>query len=47
MSKAKILVIDNEPSIVTLVGAYFKPEGYEVLTASDGVSGLKAAFAFK
>ena len=47
MSKAKILVIDDEPSIVKLVEAYLKPEGYEVLTATDGVSGLKAARAFK
>jgi len=44
---AKILVIDDEPSIVNLVAAYLKPEGYEVLTAMDGVSGLKAARAFK
>jgi two-component system, OmpR family, alkaline phosphatase synthesis response regulator PhoP len=47
MSKAKILVIDDEPSIVKLVEAYLKPEGYEVLTAVDGVSGLKAAQVFK
>jgi len=43
----KILVIDDEPSIVNLVQAYLKPEGYEVFTASDGTSGLKAARAFK
>jgi two-component system alkaline phosphatase synthesis response regulator PhoP len=44
---AKILVIDDEPSIVNLVTAYLKPEGYEVFTASDGNAGLKAARAFK
>jgi len=44
---AKILVIDDEPSIVNLVTAYLKPEGYEVYTASDGISGLKSARAFK
>ena len=43
----KILVIDDEPSIVKLVSAYLKPEGYEVYTAADGNAGLKAAFAFK
>jgi DNA-binding response OmpR family regulator len=43
----KILVIDDEPSIVHLVSAYLKPEGYEVYTASDGISGLKAAKAYK
>ncbi len=47
MSSAKILVIDDEPSIVNLVTAYLKPEGYEVFTATDGTSGLKAAHAFK
>lgn len=44
---AKILVIDDEPSIVNLVSGYLKPEGYEVYTASDGPSGLKAAQAYK
>jgi two-component system alkaline phosphatase synthesis response regulator PhoP len=44
---AKILVIDDEPSIVNLVTAYLKPEGYEVYTAADGNSGLKAARAYK
>src|SRR6188474_2312083 len=44
---AKILVVDDEPSIVNLVTAYLKPEGYEVFTAMDGPSGLKAARAFK
>ena len=43
----KILVIDDEPSIVNLVSAYLKPEGYEVFTATDGPSGLKAARAYK
>ena len=32
----KILVVDDEASIVKLVTAYLKPEGYEVLTAADG-----------
>jgi two-component system alkaline phosphatase synthesis response regulator PhoP len=44
---AKILVIDDEPSIVNLVTAYLKPAGYEVFTAADGISGLKAARAYK
>ena len=43
----KILIIDDEPSIVNLVQAYLKPEGYEVYTASDGIRGLKAARAYK
>jgi two-component system alkaline phosphatase synthesis response regulator PhoP len=44
---AKILIIDDEPSIVNLVEAYLKPEGYQVYTAADGSAGLKAARAFK
>ncbi len=47
MSNAKILVIDDEPAITKLVTAYLKPEGYEVLVASDGPSGLKSAQAFR
>jgi two-component system, OmpR family, alkaline phosphatase synthesis response regulator PhoP len=43
----RVLVIDDEPSIVKLVSAYLKPEGYEVHTAADGLAGLKAASAFK
>ena len=43
----KILVIDDEPSITNLVTAYLKPEGYEVYTAADGNTGLKAARTFK
>jgi two-component system alkaline phosphatase synthesis response regulator PhoP len=43
----KILVIDDEPSIINVVKAYLKPEGYEVYTAADGNAGLKSARAFK
>jgi two-component system, OmpR family, alkaline phosphatase synthesis response regulator PhoP len=43
----KILVIDDEQNIVDLVTAYLRPEGYEVHSAMDGPSGLKAARAFK
>jgi len=43
----KILVVDDEPSILNLVSSYLKAEGYEVLTASDGTSGLKSARVFK
>lgn len=47
MTGAKILVVDDEPSILHLVASYLKAEGYEVFTASDGPSGLKAARAYK
>jgi two-component system alkaline phosphatase synthesis response regulator PhoP len=47
VSTAKILVVDDEQSIIDLVTAYLRKEGYEVHTAMDGPSGLKAARAFK
>lgn len=47
MPAAKILVVDDEPSIVNLVSSYLKADGYEVYTASDGPAGLKAARAYK
>ncbi len=43
MASGRILVIDDEAPIVELVSAYLRREGYEVLTARDGPSGLKAA----
>lgn len=47
MTNPKILIVDDEPSILNLVSAYLRPEGYEVFTASDGSSGLQAARAYK
>lgn len=44
---ARILVVDDEQSILDVVTAYLRQEGYEVHTAMDGPSGLKAARAFK
>ncbi len=47
MAAAKILLIDDEPSIHTVVTAYLKAEGYEFQSAMDGVGGLNAARTFK
>lgn len=47
MSNAKILVVDDEQSILNLVTAYLRKEGYEVFPAVDGPSGLKAARTYK
>jgi len=43
MSPAKILVVDDEPGIVELVLAYLRADGFEVLSALDGQTGLKTA----
>lgn len=47
MTKAKILVVDDEENILNLVTAYLRPEGFEIFTATDGLAGLKAAQAFR
>ena len=47
MPEAKILLVDDERSILDVVTAYLTPEGYQVFTAVDGPSALKAARAFK
>jgi two-component system alkaline phosphatase synthesis response regulator PhoP len=43
MPTATILVVDDEQSILDLVTAYLRREGYQVLTAMDGPGGLQAA----
>ena len=47
MANEKILVIDDEEKILNLITSYLEKEGYEILTAQDGLSGLKIARVFK
>ena len=47
MPAAKILVVDDEAPVLDLVTAYLEREGYHVVTASDGVAGLRAARAHR
>jgi len=47
MTQPKILVVDDEPSILNLVTSYLKSEGYTYHTAADGPSALSAARAFQ
>jgi two-component system, OmpR family, alkaline phosphatase synthesis response regulator PhoP len=47
MTEATVLLIEDEQSIQNMVTAYLRPEGYDVLTASDGPSGLEAARTHK
>jgi CheY-like chemotaxis protein len=42
MSK-KILVVDDEPDVLTFLSALLKDAGYEVLTANDGTQALEVA----
>ena len=46
MSNTKILIVDDEPTIVNTVRAYLEPEGFTVQTAMDGNAGLSAARTF-
>lgn len=39
----RILIIDDEPMIVESVGYNLKQQGYEIITAGDGETGLKLA----
>lgn len=38
-----VLVVDDEPSVRKVASAYLEREGFEVLTAADGLEGLQAA----
>ena len=44
---ASILVIDDEESILSVVEAYLKAEGYEVHLARDGEQGLAVFKRYK
>ncbi|MBT4512755.1 MAG: response regulator [Chloroflexi bacterium] len=39
----KVLVVDDDPGIVRLMERFLKREGYEVITATNGVQALKRA----
>lgn len=43
MAKKKILVVDDEQNIVDLLTIVLKGEGYDVLSAGNGVDALKKA----
>ena len=43
MEKKKILVVDDSESMIKLVKYNLETEGYDVITASDGLEGLMVA----
>ena len=45
-TRRRALVVDDEPALVTLVGAYLSREGFEVASAADGETALRVARAF-
>jgi two-component system alkaline phosphatase synthesis response regulator PhoP len=44
---ARVLIVDDEPSIVRLLQAYLERDGFDVCTAADGRSAIHAARALK
>src|ERR1700747_989127 len=43
--KSKILIVEDEPAMVAGLRDNFEYEGYEVISAEDGVSGLNRALS--
>lgn len=43
----RILVVDDEQSIIDIVTAYLRQEGYEVITAMDGPEAIRATRRYK
>src|SRR6266511_2487534 len=43
--KTRILIVEDEPAMVAGLRDNFEYEGYEVISANDGVAGLERAFA--
>ncbi len=43
----KILLVDDEPDILEIVGFHLKKEGYQIKKAKDGVEGVKKAESFE
>ena len=45
MPDAKVLLVDDDPVILKLLQVNFEMEGYDVITANDGLEGLEKARA--
>ena len=43
MNEVKILVVDDEPDILEFIRYNLEKEGFQVVTAKDGVEGLEMA----
>ena len=43
MADKKILIIDDEPDLITALRIKFEAEGFEVISAKDGAEGLEKA----
>ena len=43
MANRKVLVVDDEPEIVSVITKLFRSKGYEVATAGNGVQAIQVA----
>lgn len=44
-AREKLLIVEDDPAIQRLLGDYFRHVGYEIVTASDGESGVRLALS--
>ena len=44
---AKLLIVDDDPHMRELVGLFFRPEGFEIVEASNGVEALAKLESYK
>lgn len=47
VNNKKILVVDDEENVLELLTLYLEADGYEVLTACDGLKGIELARSYK
>jgi DNA-binding response OmpR family regulator len=47
MAKKKVLVVDDEPSVLKVLTRRLATQNYDVVTAADGLEGLEKALADK
>ncbi|MDP8233369.1 MAG: response regulator [Candidatus Saelkia tenebricola] len=43
MGQKKILIVDDEPDVARMLGIRLKSQGYEIVTALDGIQGVTSA----
>lgn len=43
MATSRILIVDDEPDVVTFIGRLLRAEGFDVLEAFDGIAALDIA----
>src|ERR1700733_6445329 len=46
-SPIRVLVVDDEPSLAELLASVLRYEGWEIMTAGDGASAVRAAREFR